>query len=223
MFFSEKIISIKPTDKVLEIGPGATPHKRSNAFLELNYIDSKDRVSQRGGGTTEPKFGNKPLYFYDGINFPFKNNEFDYIICSHVVEHVPDPIHFMSEIFRVGGGRGYIEYPMITYEYLYNFDVHQHFVKFDFLNETLRYIPKKNTSFFEFIEVQAIYLKTLERGWDELCSFNKKLFFEGFEFNQPFKIVEESNIDKLLPSAELITKRKFTTRILIKLINKLGL
>lgn len=223
MFFPEKIISIKQTDKVLEIGPGSTPHKRSNAFLELNYADSKDKVCQRGGVEVDPKFGDKTVYFYDGADFPFKDNEFDYVICSHVIEHVPNPIDFMNEIFRVGGGRGYLEYPLITYEYMYNFDVHLHFVKFDSDSQSLRYIPKKNTNFLEFKNVQSVFYKTLEYGWDDLCSYNKNVFFEGFEFNKPFKIDEDKNIDKLIPNTGLIQKRKFTTKILIKLINKIGL
>lgn len=223
MFFSEKIISIKPTDKVLEIGPGSTPHNRSDAFLELNYADSKIKVSQRGGVKVDPKFGKKTVYFYDGVDFPFEDNEFDYVICSHVVEHVPNPIHFMNEIFRVGGGCGYLEYPLITYEYMYNFDVHLHFVKFDSANQSLRYIPKKNTNFLEFRNVQSIFYKTLEFGWDDLCSFNKNIFFEGFEFKKPFKVVEDKNIDKLMPNRALIQKRKLTTKILMKLINKIGL
>lgn len=223
MFFPKKIVSIKRTDKVLEIGPGSTPHDRSDEFLELNYAVSNEKISQRGGAEEDPNFRERPVHFYDGTDFPFKNNEFDYVICSHVVEHVPDPIHFMNEIFRVGGGRGYLEYPLITYEYMYNFDVHIHFVKFDYVNETLRYIPKKNTNFFEFKDVQSIFYNTLVCGWDDLCSFNKNLFFEGFEFNKAFNVAEEKNIDKLVPKSQLIQKRKFTSKILVKLVNKIGL
>ena len=41
---------------------------------------------------------------------PFKDNEFDYIIASHVVEHVEDISYFLNELSRVGK-RGYIEVP----------------------------------------------------------------------------------------------------------------
>jgi SAM-dependent methyltransferase len=41
---------------------------------------------------------------------PFKDKEFDYIICAHVIEHVNDPIFFKQEIERIGKS-GYIELP----------------------------------------------------------------------------------------------------------------
>ena len=41
---------------------------------------------------------------------PFKDKEFDYVICSHVIEHVNDPVKFKNEIERIGKS-GYIELP----------------------------------------------------------------------------------------------------------------
>ena len=37
----------------------------------------------------------------DICNLPFKDNEFDYIFCNHVLEHIPDDNKAMSELFRV--------------------------------------------------------------------------------------------------------------------------
>ena len=41
---------------------------------------------------------------------PFKDKEFDFIIASHVVEHVEDVSYFLNEIMRIGK-KGYIEVP----------------------------------------------------------------------------------------------------------------
>ena len=41
---------------------------------------------------------------------PFKDKEFDYVVCAHVIEHVNDPIFFKKEIERIGKS-GYIELP----------------------------------------------------------------------------------------------------------------
>ncbi|MDC1095816.1 methyltransferase domain-containing protein [Pelagibacteraceae bacterium] len=41
---------------------------------------------------------------------PFKDKEFDYVILSHVLEHVNDPFMLRAEIERVGKA-GYIELP----------------------------------------------------------------------------------------------------------------
>ena len=41
---------------------------------------------------------------------PFKDKEFDYVILSHVLEHIPNPIEFIHEVERIGKS-GYIEIP----------------------------------------------------------------------------------------------------------------
>lgn len=223
MFFPEKITAIRPQDRVLEIGPGSTPHPRSDVFLELSFDGVQDKIAQRGGGLKDADFGGKPIHYYDGAKFPFGDGQFDYVICSHVIEHVADPVSFLSEVFRVGGGHGYIEYPLITYEYLYNFDVHLHFVKFDFEQGILSYLPKRDTAFPAFAAVCSLFHKTLECGWDDLCAANKRLFFEGVEFNQPFVVQKTSELEKLLPSRSLIVPKRTVRRFLGRIVNKLGL
>lgn len=223
MFFPEKITLIRPQDKVLEIGPGSSPHPRSDAFLELDFGTRQDKILQRGGVPKEANFGNRPVHYYDGGEFPFGVNQFDYVICSHVIEHVAEPMSFLNEVFRVGAGRGYLEYPLITYEYLYDFDVHFHFVKFDFGQRVLRYLPKRETAFSEFAVVSSLFQKTLECGWDDLCAANKKLFFEGVEFERPFTVEKTSELETLLPSQSLIVPKKTMRRFLGRIVNKLGL
>lgn len=223
MFFPDKITSIRPEDSVLEIGPGSTPHPRSNAFLELKFDTDLERIMQRGNVAQEPSFGNRPVHYYDGGKFPLEDGQFDYVICSHVIEHVTDPVSFLDEMFRVCKGRGYLEYPLITYEYLYDFDVHLHFVKFDFQHRVLRYLPKQDTVFQEFSVVSALFNKTLVQGWDELTAANKKLFFEGVEFDHPFAVEKTCELDRLLPDQSLVVPKKNIRRRVGQILNKLGL
>ena len=125
MFFPDRIKSIEPKDKVLEIGPGATPHSRSDVFLELKYETKEERIAQSGHvGILET---DKEVVFYEGGKFPFKDNAFDYVICSHVLEHVDDADTFLSEIQRVAN-KGYLEFPTIYYDYIYNFPEHNLFL-----------------------------------------------------------------------------------------------
>lgn len=42
----------------------------------------------------------------DICDLPFKDNSFDFIICNHVLEHIPDDTKAMSELYRVLAPRG---------------------------------------------------------------------------------------------------------------------
>ena len=50
----------------------------------------------------------------DITNLPFEENSFDLIICNHVLEHIPDDIKAMKELFRVmkTGGTGIFMIPI---------------------------------------------------------------------------------------------------------------
>ena len=126
MFFPHRITGIQEGHRVLEIGPGADPHPRSDVLLEMAFDDPAEYAKQFGHA--RPLETAKELVFYDGITFPFADGSFDYVICSHVLEHVPDVPHFLSEIFRVAK-RGYFEYPLCYYELVYNIGAHVNYVK----------------------------------------------------------------------------------------------
>lgn len=199
MQFPEKIVGIKPGDKVLDIGPGGTPHPAASVFLELKM--GEDEAAAQRGFAGKPELGGKVVY-YDGKKFPFTDKEFDYVVCSHVIEHVPDPELFMSEMFRVAKS-GYLEYPTIFYEYLYNFDVHRNFIKWDDRRECLLYFRKSDTSLDEFSEVQKFFKNSLECGHDSLVASLKEYMFEGFEWRRRFKTVHSTDISSLAHTTTL--------------------
>ncbi|EDM44160.1 SAM-dependent methyltransferase [unidentified eubacterium SCB49] len=49
----------------------------------------------------------------DICNLPFKNNSYDFIICNHVLEHIPDDTKAMQELYRVlaPGGTAILQVP----------------------------------------------------------------------------------------------------------------
>jgi SAM-dependent methyltransferase len=62
--------------------------------------------------------------YYEGTIFPFKDNEFDSILCNQVLEHVFNPDEFLSEIARVlkPGGNLLLTVPFIWDEHEQPFD-----------------------------------------------------------------------------------------------------
>ncbi len=181
---------------VLEIGPGSTPYWRADEYLEYEFNDDKLIVAQRGDVKDRPEFGTKKVHYYTGDTFPFEDNQFDYVIVSHVIEHVKNPEKFMDEVFRVGGGRGYLEFPLPTYEYLYDFDVHLNMVWWDSSKNIVFFVPKDVLEIKKYSPVTSGLRRSLELGWDELISANKNYFFCGFEFSSPLLLCKQHDLSK---------------------------
>jgi SAM-dependent methyltransferase len=192
MFFKDRIKNIKPSDRVLEIGPGADPYFRSDVLLEKKFGTEEEYVSQFGN--THKLQTDKPVIFYEGDLFPFADKEFDYVICSHVLEHVENLELFLSEVFRVGS-KGYFEYPLIYYDYLYNFDVHVNYLKFD--QGSLKYMKKSDSALSEFQPVQEFFYQSLNKGYDQIVRDLLYFFMEGYEWEQPFTVKQVTTIKEI--------------------------
>jgi len=190
MFFPDRITGVKPTDKVLDIGPGASPHPRADVLLELRYDDPREYIKQVGHD--KPLVTDQKVVFYDGGTFPFADGEFDYVICSHVLEHLPDVPGFLAEVFRVGK-RGYCEYPLAYYDLIYNIDAHLNFLKWTPLG--LRCMKKASTPLDQFAPLQRLMRGTLAAGHTQLVDQLVGLFMEGFQWEQPFSVLPCDRIE----------------------------
>ncbi len=192
MFFPERIVSIKAGDRVLEIGPGSDPHPRSDVLLEKKYNTSEEYFNQLGH--TTPLQTKKEVIFYEGDVFPFADKQFDYVICSHVLEHVDDLPKFLSEIFRVSS-KGYFEFPLVYYEYLYNINAHENVLKYD--HPVLKFMKKEELPFDSFKPVQEFLLQSLQRGHVDLVNELLNYMIEGFEWHGEFKLEKVNNLKEL--------------------------
>lgn len=110
--YTRKNLKISRTDRVVEVGPGHNPTYRANVIVE-KFIDSN--YHRCGDVKVYP---HQKLINADGEHLPFKDNEFDYIICNQVLEHTEDPTQFLKEQCRVAK-RGYIETPSFLGEFLH--------------------------------------------------------------------------------------------------------
>jgi len=92
-FFNENL-------KVLHFAPEQAFYKKFKKMENLEYT------------TTDL---NSPIADVqaDICDLPFSNNEFDFIICNHVLEHIPNDTKAMEEIYRVlaPGGTAIMQVP----------------------------------------------------------------------------------------------------------------
>ena len=86
--------------KVLHFAPEQAFYKRFRKLKNLDYT------------TTDLE---SPLADVkaDICNLPFEDNSFDFILCNHVLEHIPDDTQAMKELFRVlqPGGTAILQIP----------------------------------------------------------------------------------------------------------------
>ena len=123
---------------------------------------------------------------------PFKDNEFDFIIASHVAEHVEDISFFFNELARVGK-KGYIEVPTRLEDNLVfeNKKAHLWHLVFDDVNNQIN-ISKKQQFFEPVLTVGTIkkfneYFReslVIELYWEDSIKFK----VDENNLKSPFKI-----------------------------------
>lgn len=91
------------TGKVLDIGCGRKPYKKFVAHCEYTGMDQCESL--------------KPDVVGSILNIPFKDESFDSVMCTAVLEHISEPENGVKEMARVlrKGGMAYISVPMTWY------------------------------------------------------------------------------------------------------------
>lgn len=152
------MMNIKPTDFVLEIGSGDNPNPRSDILCD-RYITTNH---ERAGGFTIRI--DRPMVVADGMRLPFPDQSFDYVITSHIFEHMDDPAEFAREIMRVGKA-GYIEVPSAISERVFGWNFHHWYC--GIRDGVLTFTPKKEGEQFGGFFHRLIARELWFRRWFE--------------------------------------------------------
>ncbi|MDR3358362.1 MAG: class I SAM-dependent methyltransferase [Desulfovibrio sp.] len=127
--------NIKPNEKVLDMGSGHIPFPLATHFADIALED--DSVGR--GGVAFKNVAGKPVFECDIEKTPFADKEFDFVYCSHVLEHVKNPEIACKELMRIGK-RGYIECPSRGKDMFFSVAaISNHIWAVDCLNGILRF------------------------------------------------------------------------------------
>ena len=126
---------------ILDVGCGYTANKNADVIADIQDLSNfyKEKKFVR---ILEKKL-------------PFKDNEFDFVIASHVIEHVEDFQFFIKEIERISK-QGYIELPTRLGDNLVFENLNDHIWWFKYDDELKLLIASKKNQILEpFVTVST--------------------------------------------------------------------
>ena len=170
--------------KILDIGCGYRANKNASVIADIQ--DFSDFYKE------------KKFVKIEGKNLPFEDKEFDFVIASHVIEHIDNFEFFIKELERISS-KGYIELPSRLGDNLVFENKNDHIWWFCFDDVTNQLIAsKKNQLIDPFITVstaklfEEIFRESLviELAWEEKIDYkiNNQIRQENFKKISSFKL-----------------------------------
>jgi SAM-dependent methyltransferase len=191
--------------KILDIGCGTAPYRHLFAHCDYKTHDFKQLdASQNRAGKEYAKVD----YVSDIISIPVPDSSFDVLICTEVLEHVPEPIRALKEFSRIvkPGGVVLLSAPLAgfvhqePYHFYGGFSpfFYQKFLK-EFGFKDVRVM--KNEGFFKFYGmmgvrfVESLSPKNVSKNW--LIQILWAPFWCLLVLFLPFKLILMHLIDPL--------------------------
>ena len=132
--FIEETLSSKPDWMILDIGCGYNANKFASVICDVQDLENY--------------YPNKKFIKLVEKKLPFKDNEFDFVIASHVMEHVEDVEFFIEELGRVSK-KGYIELPTMLEDNLVFENKKDHIWHMDFDDVENKLLISKKIQYFD--------------------------------------------------------------------------
>lgn len=110
LYLKEKSTLFSKRTKLLHVAPEAFLF---NKFKSMQHIDYYPCAKFGEGFEDEYASGTQNV---DITEIPYDKDYFDFLICNHVLEHIPDDIQAMKELYRVlkPGGTAILQVPIDT-------------------------------------------------------------------------------------------------------------
>ena len=194
--FIDNLLDINPNWNVLDIGCGYSAHKDAKVVCDIQDLSSF--------------YKDKNFIKLSEGNLPFKDKEFDFVISSHVIEHVQDVASFIKELERVSS-KGYIELPTVLEDNLVFENKKDHLWQMWFDDDKSKLIISKRVQFIEPI-LTVSSVKKFSKYFRQ--SMVIELFWENsIDFN--IQKINEKKFEKL---SRMTLFRKFFSKLLRNLI-----
>ncbi len=188
--YIEELLSSKPDWNILDLGCGYTANKYANVICDVEDLSQiyKDK---------------KFIRLIDK-KLPFKDKEFDFVIASHVMEHVQDVNFFISELQRITN-KGYIELPTKLEDNLVFENKSDHIWQIDFDDVKNKLIINKRIQYIEPI-LTVSSIKKLNK------IFRKSLVLELQWENSIDYILEKVDINNITKISIFTLFRKYISK-----------
>ena len=189
--YIQEILQKNNSWQILDIGCGYTANKFATTICDVQDLSKF--------------YNNRNFIKLESKDLPFKDNQFDFIIASHVMEHVEDLKFFIKELERVSK-KGYIELLTKLEDNLVFENKKDHLWHMDFDDVNLKLLISKKIQFVEPI----LTVSTIQKLRD---NFKSSLILELYwENNIEHDFIEnENNFNKF--SLLSLFKKYFSKKI----------
>jgi ubiquinone/menaquinone biosynthesis C-methylase UbiE len=189
--YIDNLLNQNPNWNILDIGCGYTAHKNATVICDVQDLSNI--------------YKEKHFVKLTSNILPFKDKEFDFVIASHVIEHVKDVQFFIKELQRVSS-KGYIELPTILEDNLVFENKKDHLWHMEFDDDKNQLIVSKKNQFIEPILTVSSAKKFLKY-------FRQSLVLELLWENSIEFEIQDKNFNNLEKISRLTLFRKFFSKL----------